>query len=44
LEDQDDYGQSLRYRLLHDQYDQCLIRSGWPFGAYAYSAFLLDTP
>jgi len=40
-----DYGQSLRYRLLQEQYQQCLMRAHAPFGAYALNdAFLLDTP
>ncbi len=41
---QNDYGQSLRYRLLQQQYEQCLMRSRSPFGAYAFNALLLDTP
>ena len=35
-----DAGQSLRYRLLQTQYEQCLRR----FGSYPFSAYLLDTP
>ncbi len=43
--EQDDYGQSLRYRLLRDQYEQCLMRSRFSFGAYAFSdPFLFDLP
>ncbi len=42
---QDDYGQSLRYRLLRDQYEQCLMRSRFSFGAYAFNdPFLFDLP
>jgi hypothetical protein len=41
---QSDYGQSLRYRLLQEQYQQCLMRAHAPFNAYTYNAFLLDTP
>jgi hypothetical protein len=45
MQSQTDYGQSLRYRLLQQQYEQCLRRSRSPFGAYAFnSALLLDTP
>lgn len=40
-----DYGQSLRLRMLEQQYQQCMMRSHTPFGAYAFnSALLLDTP
>jgi hypothetical protein len=45
MQSQSDYGQSLRYRFLQQQYQQCLQRSRTGFGAYAStSAFLLDTP
>ena len=45
IESQDDYGESLRYRTLENQYEQCLRRSRLPFGAYAFnSELLLDTP
>jgi hypothetical protein len=44
MEDQNDYGQILRYWVLRHQYDQCLMLSSLPFGSYAYSARLLDTP
>jgi len=37
---QSDYGQSLRLRLLQQQYDECL----WRFGSYPFSALLFDTP
>lgn len=42
---QSDYGQSLRYRLLQQQYQQCLMRYGsYGFGAYSFAALVLDTP
>jgi hypothetical protein len=46
MQSQRDFGQSLRYRLLQDQYDQCLRRfSSGRFGAYGFNdALLLDTP
>jgi hypothetical protein len=45
MQSQSDFGQSLRYRLLQDQYEQCLRRYSSGFGAYAFSsALLLDTP
>jgi hypothetical protein len=45
MRSQNDFGQSLRYRLLQEQYQQCLMRSRSGFGAYAFSsALLLDTP
>ena len=40
-----DPGQSLRHRRLQEQYEDCLMRSRLPFGAYAFNdARLLDTP
>jgi len=40
-----DPGQSLRHRRLQGQYEDCLMRSRLPFGAYAFNdARLLDTP
>jgi hypothetical protein len=45
MQSQSDFGQSLRYRQLQDQYQQCLARSGSRFGTYALGgALLLDTP
>jgi hypothetical protein len=45
MQSQSDFGQSLRYRQLQDQYQQCLARSGTRFGTYALGgALLLDTP
>ncbi len=45
MQGQNDYGQGLRLQMLRNQYQQCLMRSRSPFGAYAYNAaFLLDTP
>jgi hypothetical protein len=45
MQSQSDYGQSLRYRMLQNQYDQCMRRSRSGFGAYAFNnALLLDTP
>ncbi len=45
MQGQNDYGQSLRYRMLQDQYQQCLMRSHSGFGAYAFnSMFLLNMP
>jgi hypothetical protein len=45
MQSQSDYGQSLRYRFLQQQYQQCLQRSSTRFGAYASTnPFLLDTP
>jgi hypothetical protein len=45
MQSQNDYGQSLRYRMLQDQYQQCLMHSRIGSGAYAFnSLFLLDTP
>jgi hypothetical protein len=46
MQSQSDYGQSLRYRALQEQYEQCLRRfSSGRFGAYAFdNAFLFDTP
>jgi|HubBroStandDraft_1064217.scaffolds.fasta_scaffold45129_2 hypothetical protein len=45
MQSQSDYGQSLRYGFLQQQYQQCLMRSRTRFGAYAATnAFLLDTP
>jgi hypothetical protein len=45
MQGQNGYGQSLRYRMLQDQYQQCLMRSRPGYGAYAFnSLFLLDTP
>jgi hypothetical protein len=45
MQSQSDYGQSLRYRLLQNQYDECMMRSRLPFGAYAFNnALLFDTP
>jgi hypothetical protein len=45
MQGQNDYGQSLRYRMLQDQYQQCLMRSHSGYGAYAFnSLFLLNTP
>jgi hypothetical protein len=45
MQGQNDYGQSLRYRMLQDQYQQCLMHSRMGSGAYAFnSLFLLDTP
>jgi hypothetical protein len=42
---QNDPGDSLRYQLLRQQYDQCLRRSGGAFGAYALNdGLLFDTP
>jgi len=42
---QNDPGQSLRYRVLQDQYEQCLMRSRLPFGTYAFDdAILFDLP
>jgi len=39
------YGQSLRYRMLQQQYQECLTHSRSSFGAYAFNdARLLDTP
>lgn len=40
MQGQSDYGQSLRLRMLQQQYQQCLSR----FGSYPFSALLLDTP
>jgi len=40
MQGQNDYGQSLRLRMLQDQYEQCLRR----YGSYAFSSLLLDTP
>jgi hypothetical protein len=40
MQGQSDYGQSLRLRMLQQQYQQCLSR----FGSYQFSALLLDTP
>jgi len=40
MQGQNDYGQSLRLRLLQQQYEQCLGR----FGSYAFSSLLFDTP
>jgi len=42
MQGQSDYGQSLRLRLLQQQYEQCLNRSR--FGSYPFSALLLDIP
>jgi len=45
MQGQNDYGQSLRLRLLQEQYEQCLRRSRVPFGAYAFNdASLFDIP
>src|SRR5580698_3196242 len=45
MQGQNDYGQSLRYRTLQDQYQQCLMHSRIGSGAHAFnSLFLLDTP
>jgi len=45
MQGQNDYGQSLRYRMLQDQYQQCLMRSHSGYGAYAFnSMYLLNTP
>jgi hypothetical protein len=40
MQGQNDYGQSLRLRMLQQQYEQCLRR----FGYYPFSALLFDTP
>jgi hypothetical protein len=45
MQSQSDYGQSLRYRFLQQQYQQCLMRVRTPIGAYASNTgLLLDTP
>ena len=45
MQSQSDYGQSLRYRMLQSQYQQCLMRDRSNRGTYAFnSALLLDTP
>ena len=45
MQSQTDYGQSLRYRMLQNQYQQCLMRDRSNRGTYAFnSALLLDTP
>jgi len=45
MQGQSDYGQSLRYRLLRQQYQQCLMRYGsYGMGAYSFAALVLDTP
>jgi hypothetical protein len=38
MQDQDENGQSLRYRMLQEQYQQCLLRSRWSLGAYALAS------
>lgn len=40
MQGQYDYGESLRLRLLQQQYERCMGR----FGSYPFSAFLFDTP
>jgi hypothetical protein len=46
MQGQSEFGQSLRYRMLLNQYEQCLRRfSSGRFGAYALDdALLFDTP
>ncbi len=46
MQGQNDPGESLRYQLLREQYQQCLRRFGLdPFASYAFNrGFLLDTP
>jgi hypothetical protein len=44
MQSQSDYGQSLRYRFLQQQYQQCMMRARSPIGAYASTTLLLDTP
>jgi hypothetical protein len=45
MQSQSGYGQSLRYRMLQNQYQQCLMRDHSNRGTYAFnSALLLDTP
>ena len=42
IQGQNDPGESLRYQLLRNQYEQCLRRSRGAFGAYALNDGLLN--